>query len=159
MRAGSSALSATPGRWSRACTPRSKPGGRLAVQDYFDYEGMSVAPRRESFSKAVRATGQSWRTRGGDPDIMGCLPMMLEQSGFEVTHLDVQQRLARPHDPMWQWPQTFWHNFLPVLVGMGLLTEDDRREWTRDWDELARTPGAFAMLPPVFELIAVKKGG
>lgn len=134
-----------------------KAGGRLVVQDYFDYERMSVAPRRVSFAAGVAATGKSWRLRGGDPDIMGRLPGMLEAAGFDVTHLGVNQRIARPGEPMWHWPQTFWHNFLPVLVGMGLLTEAQRQEWLRDWDELSRTPGAFALLPPVFDLVAVKR--
>lgn len=134
-----------------------RPGGRLVVQDYFDYEAMTVAPRYESFTKAVIATGKSWRLRGGDPDIMGRLPMMLERFGFRVTHLEAHQRLARPHEPMWHWPQTFWHNFLPVLVQLGLLTEADREQWLRDWAELSRTPGAFAKLPPLFDLIAEKE--
>lgn len=51
----------------------------------------------------------------------------------------------------------FWTNFLPVLVGMGLLTEDDRAAWHREWDQLAATPGAFVLLPPVFDVIAVKR--
>lgn len=131
-----------------------KPGGRLIVQDYFDYESMTVAPRRESFTKAVAATGKSWRLRGGDPDIIGRLPGILEASGFRVTLLRAHQRIARPHEQMWHWPHTFWHNFLPVLVGLGLLTEADHRQWLRDWDELSTTPGAFAKLPPVFDLIA-----
>jgi hypothetical protein len=58
---------------------------------------------------------------------------------------------------MWHWPQSFWHNFLPVLVELGLLTEGDRAAWSAEWDELTRTPGAFALLPPVFDVIAVKK--
>jgi ubiquinone/menaquinone biosynthesis C-methylase UbiE len=133
-----------------------KPGGRLIVQDYFNYESMSVAPRRESFTKAVLATGRSWRTRGGDPDIIGRLPGLLPAAGLRLIHLDVHQRLARPGEQMWHWPQTFWENFLPTLVHMGLLNEDDQAAWLRDWDELSRTPGAFIMLPAVFDLIAEK---
>jgi SAM-dependent methyltransferase len=134
-----------------------KPGGRWAIQDYFNYEAMCTAPRGPAFARAVRATGQSWRSRGGDPDIMGRLPAMLETMGFAVEHIGVNQRVARPGEPMWHWPQSFWHNFLPVLVELGLLTEGDRAAWSAEWDELTRTPGAFALLPPVFDVIAVKK--
>lgn len=134
-----------------------KPGGSFLVQDYFNYEAMRTAPHSPAFARAVTATGRSWRSRGGDPDIVGRLPGLLEAGGFRVTRLDVHQRLARPGEPMWHWPQTFWTNFLPVLVGMGLLTEDDRAAWHREWDQLAATPGAFVLLPPVFDVIAVKR--
>ena len=133
-----------------------KPGAKWVIQDYFNYEAMCTAPRVESFAKAVRATGQSWRTRGGDPDIIARLPALLESSGMRVEHLGVTQRLARPGEPMWHWPQSFWRNFLPVLVKMGLLTDADRAQWERDWIELAKKPGAFVLLPAVFDLIAVK---
>lgn len=135
-----------------------KPGGRFIVQDYFNYEAMATAPRNPAFAKAVHATGESWRARGGDPDIMGRLPAMLESMGFAVDHIAVNQRLARPGEPMWHWPQSFWQNFLPVLIELGLLTEADRADWLSEWDELGRTPGAFVLLPPVFEVIAVKRG-
>jgi ubiquinone/menaquinone biosynthesis C-methylase UbiE len=133
-----------------------KPGGRLVVQDYFNYESMTTAPRSASFTKAVRATGEAWRRRGGNPDVVGRLPEMLAAEGFRMEHLDVNQRLARPGTPMWHWPQSFWRNFLPVLVQMGLLTEQDRVEWERDWAELSRTPTAFVVLPPVFDVVAVR---
>lgn len=132
-------------------------GGAFIVQDYFNYEAMTTAPRMPAFTRAVRATGESWRARGGDPDIMGRLPAMLAESGFEITHVDVNQRLARPGDPMWHWPRTFWANFIPVLIGLGLLTDADRIDWERQWAELSRTPGAFVLLPPVFDLIAVRR--
>lgn len=143
-----------PGKVVRGAHRALRPGGRFIVQDYFNYESMCVAPRQASFAKAVAATGRAWRSRGGDPDVVGRLTGIFEQSGFRLTHLDVNQRVARPGDPMWQWPETFWRNFLPVLVGMGLLTEDDGLAWERDWNTLSRTPGAFAVVPPVFDLIA-----
>jgi len=134
-----------------------KPGGRWIVQDYFNYEAMATAPRSAAFARAVAATGQSWRARGGDPDIMGRLPAMLEQMGFAVEHLNVQQRIARPGEPMWHWPQTFWTNFLPVLEEMGLLSAAEVAAWVREWNELARTAGAWVLLPPVIDMVAVKR--
>lgn len=132
-------------------------GGKLVVQDYFNYEACTVAPRRESFTKVMKATGNSWRSRGGDPDIMGRLPGMLESAGFSVQHIAANQRLARPGEPMWHWPHTFWTYFTGVLAQTGHLTEADRLAWLRDWEEIARTPGAFVTLPAVYDLIAVKR--
>ncbi|GJQ28312.1 MAG: hypothetical protein HBSAPP03_01960 [Phycisphaerae bacterium] len=131
-----------------------KPGGRVAVQDYFNYERcLTLAPRREAFSKVINAVGASWRARGGDTDIMGRLPGMFIKHGFRVEDLQVVQRLARPGDMMWHWPNSFWQTFLPRLVETGFITPEDRAAFERTWDEAGRDPGAFVQLPPVFELI------
>jgi hypothetical protein len=73
-----------------------KQGGRVAIHDYFNYDRcLTLAPRREAFSKVIHAVGASWRARGGDTDVMGRLPGLFQKHGFEVTHLDVIQRIAR----------------------------------------------------------------
>src|SRR5207249_4956270 len=70
-----------------------KPGGRFAVQDYFNYESMTLAPRSEPFCRGVRAICKSWRERGGDPDVAARLPGLFRQHGLEVEHLSVTQRI------------------------------------------------------------------
>jgi len=136
-----------------------KPGGRIAVQDYFNYErSLTLAPRCEAFSKVIHAVGASWRSRGGSPDVMGSLPGVLSRHGFDITHMDVVQRVARPGSQMWHWPETFWDSFLPKLVESGFITAADRDAFLAAWKRAATTPGAFVQLPPVYELIAVKKG-
>src|SRR5205814_2214548 len=64
-----------------------KPGGRFAIQDYFNYESMSLAPRCEPFSRVIRAMGKSFRERGGDPDIVARLPALCRKHGLTLTHL------------------------------------------------------------------------
>lgn len=140
----------------RSVAAMLKPGGVFMVQDYFNYEAMTTAPRVAAFERAVKATGQSWRARGGDPDLVARLPKLMQQAGLRLVHLDCHQRLARPGDTMWQWPATFWRNFVPQLIKMGLLPEGFMGEWEREWTELERTPGAFAVLPVVYDVIGVK---
>jgi ubiquinone/menaquinone biosynthesis C-methylase UbiE len=134
-----------------------KPGGRFAVQDYFSYETMTLAPRHEAVTRVIRAVAASWRDRGGDPDIVGRLPRILRKSGFKVTHLDVDQRLARPGTTPWHWPDSFWKSFLPRLVALGHLTPAERAEFERVWVEASEDPDVFMMLPPVFEVVAVRE--
>ncbi|MBX3356864.1 MAG: methyltransferase domain-containing protein [Phycisphaeraceae bacterium] len=133
-----------------------KPGGAFMIHDYHNYEAMRVAPRGDAFAKAVRATGASWRARGGDPDVMGRIGLLCRDAGLHIEHLAVHQRLCRPGDSMWAWPETFWSNFLPVLVKMGLLTESDRAAWHAEWADLSRSPDTFITLPAVYEVIARK---
>lgn len=133
------------------------PGGRVVIQDYFNYETMTLAPRREPFSRVIRAIGDSWRARGGDPDIMSRVPAMLREHGLEIEHLDVAQRIARPGTTMWHWPDSFWRTYLPRLVEFGHLTRAEVNAFDAAWAQASHDPDTFMFLPPVFGLIAVKR--
>lgn len=135
-----------------------KRGGRVAIQDYFNYERcLTLAPRREAFTKVINAVGASWRARGGDTDIMARLPVLFLKHGFKLAHLDVVQRIARPGTPLWQWPNSFWQTYLPRLVETGFITLADQDAFEKVWAEASQDPATFCQLPPVFELIAVKE--
>lgn len=134
-----------------------RPGGKVAVQDYFNYESMTLAPRREVFTKVINAVGASWRAQGGDPDIMGRLPAMLSRHGFTVESIECHQRVARPNSTIWHWPDSFWATFVPRLVQMGLITQADQQAFGMAWSEASADPDSFMQLPPVFDVIAVKK--
>ncbi|MFZ4573297.1 MAG: methyltransferase domain-containing protein [Phycisphaerales bacterium] len=134
-----------------------KTGGRVAVQDYFNYDrSMTLAPRREAFSRVISAVAASWRSRGGDTDIMGRLPGMFARQGFRIDHLDVVQRIARPGTTMWHWPNAFWRTFTPRLVETGFITAADKEAFDQTWEQASKDPAAFIQLPPVYELIATK---
>lgn len=133
-----------------------KPGGRLAVQDYFNYEAMTIAPRNELFTKVIAAVGASWRVHGGDPDIMGRLPAMLAAAGFRIQHLQARQRLARPGSTLWHWPTSFFENYIPRLAEGGFITERERDEFNALWKSTSEDPNAFIMLPTVYDLVAVR---
>ena len=135
-----------------------KPGGRVAIQDYFNYErSMTLAPRREAFSKVITAVAASWRARGGDTDIMGKLPAMFVKQGFTIEHLDVVQRIARPGMTLWNWPNSFWQTFTPKLVENHFITAEDKVAFDQAWSEASNDPASFIQLPPVYELIVSKR--
>lgn len=134
-----------------------KPGGRFAINDYFNYEAMTLAPRSDAFTRLIKAVGTSWRSRGGDPDIMARVPALCRRHGLEVTHLAAHQRTARPADSMWAWPDTFFRIFSPALVDGGFLTKSEAAAWLADWEAATKNPDAFMALPTVYELVAVKR--
>lgn len=135
-----------------------RPGGRVAVQDYFNYErSLTLAPRREAFSKVISAVAASWRARGGDTDIMSRLPGMFLKAGFEVSHLEVVQRIARPGTTLWHWPNSFWQTFLPRLVESGFITAEDMSAFNTAWQEASNDPACFVQLPTLYELVVTRR--
>jgi len=133
-----------------------KPGGRIAIQDYFAYSGIKLAPKNDDFQRGIAATSEFWGTHG-DLDVMGDAPRMLREAGFELESFEVVQRIARPTNQIWTWPTIFWPSFIPRVVDAGFLSEDEAKAFYRAWDEASENPDAFLLLPPVFEAVAVKR--
>jgi hypothetical protein len=154
-------------RWVLCFTPRPEDvvrgaasfltrGGRLCIHDYFNYETMSPAPRRASYTRMIDATAKSWRDNGGDPDVVSRLPRILHDAGFDLAHLEVHQRVARLGDTMWHWTATWWRSYGPKLVKMGYITAEQLAEFDADVASMTREHD-FIVLPPVFEIMAVKR--
>jgi ubiquinone/menaquinone biosynthesis C-methylase UbiE len=136
-----------------------RPGGAMVIHDYFNYESMTMAPRSAAWAEAVSATAKSWRERGGDPDVMGRVPGMLVERGWRIESLRVHQRIARGHEAMFTWPDTWWRTYTPKLVQMGLVSQATCDRLMADLDAVRRDPGRFVVCPPVFEVIARRGGG
>ncbi|MCC6738145.1 MAG: methyltransferase domain-containing protein [Planctomycetia bacterium] len=134
-----------------------KPGGRFAVHDYFAYESMTHAPKAPAFTRVIEAVAKSWRSRGGDPDIVGRLPALFRKHGLDVTHLAVDHRVARPGDAMFTWPDTFFRGYVPLLVQYGFLKQPEADAFLAEWNARSKNPDVFVFLPPVFEVIGAKR--
>lgn len=135
---------------------RLRPGGRLIVQDYFNYTSFALAPRRAIFEEVIASVARSWREAGGDPDVMARVPRAMRMCGLEVVDLRVTQRVARHEDPAWQWPTVFWRSFLPRLAAGGFISEQQRAEFMSMWEQASQDPDTFLSFMPVFGIVGRK---
>ncbi len=133
-----------------------RPGGFLVLFDYFNYRNFALAPREPVFDRVVEAVDAAIRARGGDPDVMGRAPRLAADAGLTVRRLEVVTRVARPGEPMWDWPDSFWKSFLPRLVESGHLDAATRREFDALWQDASADPHRFVACPPVWLLTAEK---
>ena len=131
-----------------------KPGGVFAVQDYINWAALSLSPQNEAFVRVMPAVGKSWRMHGGDPQVGQRLPGMMAAAGLVVEEIRPLQRIARPGDPLWDWPATFFANFIPMLVERGLVSADDWQAFQHEWAECTRDPNAVFWTPSMVEIIA-----
>jgi hypothetical protein len=134
-----------------------RPGKAFVVQDYFNYEAAVIAPRDEIFDHVFRVVGQSFRMRQGNPNVGSYVPAMMERCGLEVREINSLSRIARPGTALWKWPETFFRNYLPVLVEMELISQSERARFEKLWAERSGDAGAFFCTPPMVEVIGVKK--
>ncbi|HWN81681.1 MAG TPA: methyltransferase domain-containing protein [Candidatus Udaeobacter sp.] len=147
---------ADPARVIAAVARALRPGGRFAIADYYRYAAISVAPVSPAFRRVIDAVEVSWGVHGGDPAIGLRLPELLTQHGFVLEEVRPLIRIAHPGTALWEWPTTFFRNFLPVLRRADLITSEDEAAFARDWAERSRNPAARFFSPPMVEIVATK---
>ena len=133
-----------------------KPGGRVVIHDYFHYESMTSAPKSTAHERAIAATMESWRARGGDTDVGGALPRLLATAGLRVDIVDCHARVARSSDTMFEWPKLWWSIYAPKLVDMGYLAAEDCEALLAHFRDLEASETSFIQCPTVYEFIATK---
>jgi hypothetical protein len=113
---------------------------------------------RKAFRPVFRAVHNSWRVRWRRSGNRLPVARSAAPSGFEVREINPLLRLARPGSPLWDWPDTFFDIYLPVLLKMRLITFAHERAFRPRVEETRRgSPDAFFTSPPMVEIIAVKK--
>ena len=132
-------------------------GGRLVVHDYSRYEAVQLAPETPAFRRAIDAVLRSWTDAGGDPNVGARIPRMMVDAGLEVVSITPLARIARPGTALWQWPRTFFDNYLPGLVARGLLAQEEMDAFDAAWAERAADPAAFFVTPPMVEVVGVRR--
>ena len=135
-----------------------RPGSAFVILDYLHYEGFRISPPSAITERVFNAVGNSFRAYGGNPSVGLELPELMQKAGLEVRDIRPLVRIGRPGSAIWEWPSTFFVNFLPTLVDSHALTNDDVAAFWRDYEARSANPAAYFMSPPMVELIGVKRG-
>jgi ubiquinone/menaquinone biosynthesis C-methylase UbiE len=135
-----------------------KPGGKVIIHDYFNWQSMGLAPRSRALEKVIAAAQESFKDRHSNTDISGSLPRLLREAGFKEKYFEVHSRTPRGGgcDSMIAWPVTWWKTYAPKLVSLGKLSQDTCDQALADISRLERDPEMFFVCPPVYEFIYEK---
>jgi ubiquinone/menaquinone biosynthesis C-methylase UbiE len=133
-----------------------RPGGRFAVMDYCNYQGLIVAPHAPEIDRVISATALSVSRRGGNMDVGRDVPSLMQACGLEVQSVQPIVRAARPGSALWKWPESFFLGYLATLLEMELLTGDEAEDFRRAWSVRSADPSAFLFTPPMVEVICAK---
>ena len=85
--------------------------------------------------------------------------VIFRDSVFEFADREIRPlvRVARPHEPLWRWPQSFFEHHVPLLVDRGFLTQAEADEFTEDFATYTRDPNAYFVSPVLGDLIASRR--
>lgn len=135
-----------------------RPGGAFVVMDYCHYEAFLMAPRHPAIERVIEAVAGTFRSSGGNPNVGQDIPAFMREAGLEVTSIRPIVRAARPGTALWDWPATFFANYLPVMVANGVITAAEREAFDAVWAERTASPDAYLTTPPMVEVIGVRRG-
>lgn len=133
-----------------------KPGGKMVIHEYYDWSLLQTEPKMEALSKGIAMALKSFKDSDAEIDIGRQLPRILHQMGMKVTGFRPMAKIATPTNGIWQWPKTFFYNYLPRLVPQKYLTTKEVENALADLEQLEKTEGASICTCLMIEIIAEK---
>lgn len=154
-------------RWGLAWSPQPeqvlrkvfnalKPGGKMVIHEYYDWSTLQTEPNKKALSKGIAMALKSFKDSEAEIDIGRHLPQILIDMGMKVVGFRPMSKIATPQNGIWQWPKTFFHNYLPRLVAQNYLTTKEVEEALADMEDLEKTKGASICTCLMVEVIAEK---
>jgi ubiquinone/menaquinone biosynthesis C-methylase UbiE len=131
-------------------------GGRAVLHEYQDYSTWRVIPSSQRLDHFVSEVMSSWRTSGGEPNIVASLLPQMAGVGLKVIELRPLIFALRPADFAWQWPASFVVSNSQRLVELGRMPSDAAATLQREFHALEQNPDTVMMTPLVLEIVAEK---
>jgi len=133
-----------------------KPGGKMVIQEYYDWSTLQIEPRLSSLTQGIAAALKSFQGMDGEINIGRRLPAIFENLGFKVNSIRKMNKLGTTNDLEWHWPKTFFNIYLPKVKEMGLIDQQTMEAALSDFEELEKIKGSNFMGPSMIEVIAEK---
>ncbi|MDE2161968.1 MAG: methyltransferase domain-containing protein [Alphaproteobacteria bacterium] len=145
-----------PAKVLRGVARALKPGGKLILQEYYDYASWHLAPRSPGFEAYVAKIIAKWRASGGESDVGLALPRLLPEAGFAIESVRPVVFAARMNDFNASWPMGFAREYLPVMERDGDISAAEGKEIAALLDRYQADPDALVITPGVLQIIATK---
>ena len=131
-----------------------KPNGVAIFHEYINYAAWSVAPTCAGLVEFVREVMSSWRETGGEPDIAPALIGHLTETGFAVNVAVPRVFTARPGDPLWRWPASFFQVCLDRLIELKRVDPAWVNRVRAEFLAAEHNPNSVMITPLVLEIVA-----
>ena len=154
-------------RWALAWIPNPKkvlkkvqealkPGGKMVIQEYYDWSTLQTEPRKETLAKGITMALKSFKDTENEVDIGRHLPSILPEIGMKLVGFRPMLKIATPENGIWQWPKTFFESYFPRLVPQNYLTSNEVTKALSELKELEKIKGASICTCLMIEVIAEK---
>jgi SAM-dependent methyltransferase len=133
-----------------------RPGGFLAVQDYHDYDGMTLYPESPAFNRVIAGARRWFLRNGGDLRVAGRLPAAFRRLGLRMVDFRPSVLAGDGRSAVFRWAGRFFLKHLPAMVASGAVSAQVARGFRADWRRAARRRDGYFVSPIVFDVVSRK---
>jgi SAM-dependent methyltransferase len=133
-----------------------KPGGLIAIEDYFrdSFALLPLAPEWPAFMAADRAF---FATQGGDANIGARLSGLYRKVGLDVTELSPTLKTGSPGSPVWSWLSTYFLGIMDRYARLPPFSPPQAQRLVRHWRAAARHSTSLMLSPTVLDIVGRKR--
>ena len=133
-----------------------KPGGKMVIQEYFNWSTHQTKPEMPALKKAINTALKSFQQSEFEINVGSFIPQYIDSLGMRIENLRLIPKLVTPGSRSWEWPKTFYYSYFPRLLEMGYLDDQDVEDAINDLEKIEIHPYSTICCPMVVEIIAEK---
>lgn len=141
-----------PGALVKVVAQALRPGGRLVLHEYVQWDTFALRPRGSGLEPFVQRCISHWQASGGDPHVAGRLPALLEARGLRLVAARSLMACEPGSGPKARWLQDFIRSYAPQLAAAGLWSEHEQQALDADLAWARRHPSLW-VTPALVEQI------
>lgn len=132
------------------------PGGVFAAMEYLTLDSFTSAPPNKNFDAHTQAWKVFYLKNHGDANIGTYLPQLLTDAGFVIESINCVGGMAPVQHRWWYWWKDAFHDFAPIFVEQGLMTQADFDGLAAYWKEQTATNNGFIYTGIISQIVARK---
>ena len=129
-----------------------RPGGRLVLHEYVQWDSFALHPRGEGVARFVQRCISHWQAHGGHPHVARRLPQLLEARGLRLVEARSLMACEPTDGAKARWLQDFLRCYPPRLAAAGLWSEADQQALAADLEHAGHHPSLW-VTPALVEQI------
>ncbi len=144
-----------PGTHVKVLARALKPGGLLAIQDYYR-ETIALVPLPPEWDGFLAAHRAFLASQGGDVSIGGCLPTLYRRADLEVVEIEPTIMRGHPGSPVWDWVTTYIMGVMRRLATFPPFDARQAARLRRRWRAASRERASLLIGPALLDVVGRK---
>ena len=132
-----------------------KPGGVLAIQDYFR-DTFCLVPLPGDWPALVAADRAFFAAEGGDANIGARLPELYRRVGIDTIGVHPTIMSGGPGSAVWNWLSGYFLGILDRYASIPPLTPASAARVRDDWQRAQEDPASLLIAPAVLDVVGRK---
>jgi len=144
-----------PGAHVKKLAGALKPGGVLAVQDYYR-KTLSMIPEPPEWRHFVEADDAFFASQGGNASVGDQLPILFRKAGLELIDVTPTIKTGRPGSAEWNWLTKYFLGVMDRYAMFPPFTPAEGRRLAAQWRRAERDTMSLLIAPTVLDVVGRK---